>query len=62
LGIHPVAGETIKADIGILRGNGLQTVQRAYWNNKATSITSDVPSEAELTPNLWGQWVFRSAQ
>jgi hypothetical protein len=61
LGLKPVDGEKIKADIGILRGNGLQTVQRAYWNNKATSITSDVPSEAELTPNLWGEWVFRAA-
>jgi len=62
LGFKPVAGEKVKADIGILRGNGLQTVQRVYWNNKATSITSDVPSEAELTPNLWGSWVFRSDQ
>ena len=25
-----------------------------YWSNKATGITADVPSEAELTPGLWG--------
>lgn len=61
LGLKPVAGQKIKADIGVLRGNGIETVQRVYWNNKATSITSDVPSEAELTPSLWGEWVFRSA-
>jgi hypothetical protein len=58
LGLRPVAGEKIKADIGILRGNGTQTSQRVYWSNKATGITADVPSEAELTPNLWGEWTF----
>jgi hypothetical protein len=60
LGLSPAAGQSVKADIGILRGNnGIQTNQRAYWSNKATGITSDVPSEAELTPELWGTWVFR---
>ena len=49
---------TIKADIGVLRGDGMQTTQRVYWSNKGTAITSDVPSEAMLTPNLWGKWVF----
>jgi hypothetical protein len=59
LNLHPADGQTIKADIGILRGNGFQTLQRVYWNNKASAITSDVPSEAELTPALWGKWVFK---
>ena len=59
LGLHPVDGQAIKADIGILRGNGFQTLQRVYWSNKATAITADVPSEAELTPALWGKWVFK---
>jgi hypothetical protein len=58
LGLKPTEGQAIKADIGILRGNGFQTLQRVYWNNKATAITADVPSEAELTPALWGRWVF----
>ncbi|MFI5378007.1 MAG: hypothetical protein ACHRHE_01760, partial [Tepidisphaerales bacterium] len=58
LGFNPTAGLKIKADIGILRGNGFQTLQRVYWNNKATAITADVPSEAELTPALWGTWQF----
>ena len=44
--------------MGILRGNGRQTLQRVYWNNKATAIVTDVPSEAELTPALWGVWKF----
>ena len=60
LGLKPVPGERIKADIGILRGNGSQTTQRVYWSNKATGITSDLPSEAELTPNLWGEWIFKA--
>ena len=57
-----IGHEAIKADIGILRGNGFQTLQRVYWNNKATAITADVPSEAELTPALWGKWQFKTAQ
>uniref|UniRef100_E6Q088 NHL repeat containing protein n=1 Tax=mine drainage metagenome TaxID=410659 RepID=E6Q088_9ZZZZ len=58
LGLRPRPGERIRADIGVLRGDGQQTTERVYWSNKATNITSDVPSEAELTPNLWGEWVF----
>lgn len=58
LGLKPAAGVSIKGDIGILRGNGFQTSQRVYWSNKATGIVADVPSEAELTPQLWGVWQF----
>ncbi|EMI55826.1 NHL repeat-containing protein [Rhodopirellula sallentina] len=52
----PDSGDIVRADIGVLRGSGGQTMQRVYWSNKATAITADVPSEAELTPKLWGQW------
>jgi hypothetical protein len=58
LGLRPEIGLTIKGDIGVLRGSAMQTCQRAYWNNKATGITADIPSEAELTPALWGKWEF----
>jgi hypothetical protein len=61
LGLHPAPDQVIKADIGILRGNGFATMQRVYWSNKATSITADVPSEARLSPNLWGRWRFAAA-
>ncbi len=60
LGLVPKPGMRIKGDIGILRGNGSETQARTYWSNKATSIVSDVPSEAELTPGLWGTWEFSS--
>jgi hypothetical protein len=56
LSMHP--------DIGILRGNGTETTARSYWSNKATGITADVPSEAALTPHLWGavQWTTVKAK
>ncbi|HEV7405805.1 MAG TPA: hypothetical protein VGO11_22870, partial [Chthoniobacteraceae bacterium] len=57
---QPKAGQTIRADLGILRGANFQTTQRVYWSNKATAITADVPSEAELTPGLWGKWVVKA--
>lgn len=60
LGLSPAAAQPIKGDVGILRGNGFQTLQRVYWNNKATGITADVPSEAMLTPELWGTWRFKT--
>jgi len=58
LGLKAQAGQRIRGDIGILRGDGSQTLQRVYWSNKATGITADVPSEAQLAPRLWGQWEF----
>jgi hypothetical protein len=60
LGLKPKAGQGVQGDIGILRGDGMQTLQRVYWQNKATGITSDVPSEAALTPALWGRWQFKA--
>jgi hypothetical protein len=57
---QPRPGETYRADLGVLRGSNNQTTQRIYWSNKATAITSDVPSEAELTPKLWGKWRIAS--
>ena len=53
---QPKPGAVYRADIGLLRGTNGQTTQRVYWSNKATAITADVPSEAELTPRLWGKW------
>jgi hypothetical protein len=58
LGLNPQSGMKIKGDIGILRGDGHQTTQRIYWANKGTAIVSDVPTEAALTPQLWGTWEF----
>jgi hypothetical protein len=38
LGLEPQDGHRIKGDIGILRGNGFQTLQRIYWANLDMSI------------------------
>jgi len=59
LGLSPAAGQEIRGDVGVLRGNGFQTLQRVYWHNKASGLVSDLASEAELTPPLWGVWKFK---
>ena len=56
LGLKPRPGARIRGDVGVLRGSGIETTQRAYWCNKAAGLVSDIPSEAELTPQLWG-WI-----
>jgi len=58
LGLIPKDGLSIKGDLGILRGDGNETIARTYWSNKKTAITDDVPSEAMLTPYLWGNFTF----
>ena len=58
LGLNPRPGSKLRGDIGLLRGDGIRTIQRVYWSNKATGLVSDIPSEAELTPQLWGQFKF----
>jgi hypothetical protein len=49
-------GQTVAGDVGVLRGNGHRALQRIYCHNKSTSITADIPAEAELRPELWGEW------
>ncbi|PTY02929.1 hypothetical protein DB346_07915 [Verrucomicrobia bacterium LW23] len=58
LGLKPQPGARLRGDIGVLRGVPGQTTARVYWSNKGTAIVSDVPSEAELLPALWGDWEF----
>jgi hypothetical protein len=62
LGLYPKVGQTIKGDLGVLRGDGLRTLERSYWSNKAAGIVSDTPSEAELSPYLWGTFDFEPAK
>lgn len=51
---EPGTGNSYRGDLGLLRGNAGQTVQRLYWSNTDTAIVSDVPSEAKLQPGNWG--------
>ena len=32
-------------DVGVLLGNGFETLQRTYWSNKASGLVSDLPSD-----------------
>ncbi len=59
LGITPKSGLRLKADIGVLFGDGgTQTVSRQYWSNKATGLVNDVPGEADLEPKAWGTFIL----
>ena len=51
-----------KLDWGILvsGSDGTEVLRREYWSNKATHITADAPSEAELHPELWGHIRFHA--
>jgi hypothetical protein len=60
--LKPNSNTRIGGDIGVLRGNGNQTLQRSYWSNKATGLNADVLHEAELTPDQWGELEFVDSQ
>ena len=59
LGLDVKDGQTILGDIGILRGNPGLSGERLYWHNKAAGQTADLPTEALLTPELWGRLTFK---
>jgi len=54
----PTVGTKIRGDIGILQSdqNGIRTVNRLYWSGKSQTVVADLPSEARLTPALWGEF------
>jgi len=58
LGLTVEKRKEVLGDIGLLRGNGQECIQRVYWNNKCAQIVSDLPSEARLEPTHWGIWRF----
>jgi hypothetical protein len=51
---QPRSGQRVLGDIGVLVGGGGRTTRRRYWHNGATNVVEDVPTEAQLTPRLWG--------
>lgn len=59
LGLKATPGMKILGDLGVLRGDGIETIARVYWHNKTTTFVSDIPGEVELNPALWGWLVFR---
>ena len=55
LGLMPKPGLSLRGDLGVLRGDGIETAARVYWHNKTTTFVSDIPGEVELNPGLWGE-------
>ena len=62
LGLKITPNLRLKMDWGVLVSgpDGTEVLRREYWANKATQITADAPSEAELHPELWGHVRFHS--
>jgi len=58
LGLKIDSGTTTLGDIGVVVGEGNEARARFYWSNKASSMTSDIPTEARLLPVEWGVWRF----
>ena len=58
LGWKVEPGVSIKGDVGLLRGRAGTTSERLYWHNKATGLVADVPGEAMLQPEHWGELRF----
>lgn len=56
----PSVGSKLPLDFGILfstpTGDGV--AERLYWANKFAGVVSDLPSEAEIRPQLWGWCEF----
>ena len=54
-------GSSILGDCGIISSNadGTTNVARTYWSNKATGLVSDLPGEASLYPENWGEWEIK---
>jgi hypothetical protein len=59
LGLTATPGLKLLGDLGVLRGDGIETTARVYWHNKTTTFVSDIPGEVELNPALWGWLVLR---
>jgi hypothetical protein len=57
----PETGSKLRGDIGILESdaNGVSTINRIYWSGKSQTVICDIPSEARLTPSLWGELYFQ---
>ncbi len=60
LALAPTPGLVLRGDAGIISSDapGLINIARTYWSNKATNLVNDLPSEAWLYPETWGELRF----
>jgi len=56
LGCKPQFGASYKFDIGILRGNGVQTLQRVYWSNHAGALSVTSRVKQSSSPRCGVRW------
>lgn len=58
----PEKSVTLLGDIGVLDSDpdGVRTVARVYWSNRAHVVMGDLPAEASINPSLWGQLSFKA--
>ena len=61
LGLAPKAGLAIRGDVGVIASDsqGRINTARTYWSNPNTNLVSDLPHEAWLYPNTWGELTFK---
>jgi hypothetical protein len=60
LGIAPKPGLALRGDAGFISSDaqGLIDIARTYWANPTTNLVNDLPSEAWLYPETWGELVL----
>jgi len=59
LGLKPEA-QTLRGDFGATYGNPAgRTRLRVYWNNQTTGLVDDAVFELMMTPNNWGELMFK---
>lgn len=60
IGMKPVKGLAVRGDVGFISSDpaGNINIARTYWANPNTNLVNDLPQEASLTPNAWGELVF----
>ncbi|HUS58451.1 MAG TPA: hypothetical protein VM141_07345, partial [Planctomycetota bacterium] len=60
IGLKITDGMLLKMDWGVMMTEeGNLTTGRIYWANKTAVGTTDEPTEAKMTPDLWGHVRFR---
>ncbi|NQT92210.1 MAG: hypothetical protein HQ559_05570 [Lentisphaerae bacterium] len=59
--MKPAEELSLRGDFGVTHGDpgGNDTRLRSYWNNQTTGIVDDDVAELMMSPNNWGQLIFR---
>ncbi|NQT20372.1 MAG: hypothetical protein HQ592_11750, partial [Planctomycetes bacterium] len=60
IGLTPKPGVTIRGDLGFISSDarGMINTARTYWCNQHTNLVNDLPHEAWLYPDKWGEMTF----